>query len=201
MDVDYSDTLPILRQLERGEIDAQQADERLSVPAVRRIEHEPVEEIQLPSWVRQLWIYGLAAGMLITAFGAWIIVATVHANVLWLLCGLPILLCGSLVLALAGGMPSGHWLYVNIQEGRRRRPIQFAVPLPLGLARVGLWLAHWFGRGPRSRFRFHEQQIDLNMSWADADAFLSALERELANRRGLAVDVDEGDERVQVYLV
>jgi hypothetical protein len=155
------------------------------------------DERDVPEWIRRLWVYPLLAGILLVGFGAWIIVATVHANILWWLLGLPIVLLGSLVLAIAASARSGHWLFVNVKDAERHN-IRFGIPLPLGLARVALWIARWFV--PRSSFRVGKNHMVFD-NWDDVNAILNAFEQELNERRGLTIDVDEDDERVQVYIV
>lgn len=201
--MDESNTLGILKQLERGEINASEAEARLDSPPKIERDYQPrFDETDAPRWVQQLWVYPLVAGLLLVGFGTWVIVATVHANILWWLLGLPIVLLGALVLAIAASARSGHWMYVNIKHaGRRSHNIRFGVPVPFGLIRFGLWTAQWFGPHPRAHFRVDRHATDFNMDWSDADAFIAALERELTERRGVTVDVDDDDEQVQVYIV
>lgn len=200
--MDNIDTIGILRQLERGEINAAEAGARLDQPRGVERDYAPLyEETDFRRWVRKLWIYPLIGGLLLVALGTWIIVSTIHANVLWLLLGVPILLLGTAVLALASSAESGHWLYVNIKPAREGRALRFGMPFPLGLLRVGLWFARLFGRDPGAHFNFHGRKIRIGSSWTDAEELLSALEHELREQRGLTVDVDDQDERVQVYIV
>jgi hypothetical protein len=203
--MDNSDTLGILQQLERGEITPEEANVRLEAPyQVERMDTPVVELDAAPNWVRQLWVYPLISGLIGVGIGAWIIVSTVHANALWFVCGLPILLIGALVLALAATARAGHWLYVNIQESsKHKRTIRFAIPFPLGLVRMALWFAKIFvpDATRKAQMGFRSRNRDFKMDWADADAFLDALERELVEHRGVKVDVDDNGERVQVYIV
>lgn len=203
--MDNSDTLGILQKLERGEISPEEASARLDAPSqVERIDPPTVELDAAPNWVRQLWVYPLISGLIGVGIGAWIIVSTVHANALWFVCGLPILLIGALVLALAATARAGHWLYVNVQASRKHKhSFRFAIPFPLGLVRIGLWFAKIFVPHATSQAHigFRARDRDFKMDWADVDAFLDALERELAEHRGMTVDVDDNGERVQVYIV
>ncbi len=194
--------LGILKQLERGEITAEQAEERFHTPPDLERDYRPRAE-GAPDWVRRLWVYPLMAGLAIVGVGAWIIAATARANVLWLVCGLPLVLFGSFVLALAAATTTtGHWLYVDIQrKGPHHHNMRFGVPFPLGLARGALWLAMRLGAHPRAAFRVRGRTFGLDASWTEADAFLTELERELTQGHGVTVNVDERDERVQVYLV
>jgi len=209
--LENSGTLGILKQLERGEIDANEADARLNAPPQIERDAEPrFDETDAPSWVRRLWSYPLVAGTVLVGLGAWIIVATVHANILWLGLGLPMVLLGAFVLAIAASARSGHWVYVNLRAaGRRAHNIRFGMTVehfatatfPLGLIRFGLWIARWSGFRPRAHARVNGHAADFNFDWSDADAFIDALERELAERRGVMVDVEDNDEHVQVYIV
>ena len=199
--MDNSDALGILRQLERGEINAHEADARLSAPpAIERDDEPQFDETDAPNWVRQLWVYPLAAGILIVGVGAWIITATVNANILWFIVGLPIVLLGSFVIAVAASARSGHWMYINVREGgRHRHNVHFGIPFPFGLIRFGLEIAQWFA--PYSHIRFRMNRNGTSFDWSDAEALIDALERELAANRGVTVDVDDDDNRVQVYIV
>jgi hypothetical protein len=194
--MEQSSTLGILKQLERGEINANEANARLNTP-VPGIEHdyEPSFETEAPQWVRRLWMYPLVVGLLIVGFGAWVIVATVDANILWWLVGLPIVLLGSFVIALSASAPWGHWLYVSVQNNERHT-IRLGIPLPLGLARMVLWVAQWVV--PLKSLRFGESRMGFD-DWNDITALLDAFERELNDRHGIAVQVDD-EERVQVYI-
>jgi hypothetical protein len=199
--MDNSDTIGILQQLERGEISANEAEARLNAPP--KIEREYVprsDEMDVPHWVRRLWVYPLAAGILLVGLGAWVITATVNANILWFVLGLPIVLLGSFVIAVAASARSGHWMYIDIRDGgRHRHNVHFGIPFPFGLIRFGLGIAQWFA--PYSHTRFRMDRNNTSFDWSDADALIDALERELAANRGVTVDVDDDDSRVQVYIV
>ena len=196
-------TLGVLRQLERGEINAAEADTRLGTPPpIERVAAPPFDQMQIPTWLRRIWVTALIAGIGIVLFGAWIIAATVHANVLWFLLGLPIVLIGSLVIAIGAGGVSGHWLYVNVEPSRKHRhAIRFALPFPMGLLRLGLWIARFVQPLPRARVRVSTARSEFDALWDEPDEFIDALERELAEGRGITIGVDDNDERVQVYIV
>jgi hypothetical protein len=197
--MDNLGTLGILKQLERGEINANEAEARLDapLPQIERDLEPRVDEIDVPDWVRQLWVYPLVLGLLLVGFGGWVIAATVDANVLWWLVGLPIVLLGSLVVAIAASARSGHWFYVNIKDAGTHN-IRFGMPLPLGLARAALWIARWFV--PTHNFRVGKTRMVFD-DWDDVAEILDAFERELNERHGITVNVDDDDERVQVYIV
>jgi hypothetical protein len=201
--MDNADTLGVLRQLERGEISADEADARLNAPPPM-IEYDAAphfDETEIPLWMRRIWVYPLIAGVLVVFFGAWIIATTVHANILWLVLGLPILLAGALLLALAASAHSEHWLYVNIENARkRRRAIRFGIPFPLGLVRLGLWFARFAMPRPR-RAKVSTARMKFDAFWENPDDLFNALESELRSGRGMTVDVEDKGERVQVYIV
>ncbi len=201
--MDNSDTLGVLKQLEQGEITAAQADEKLNAPPpAERADAPRVEPTRAPAWARGFWVYALIAGMITVGIGAWIVVATVNANALWFLCGLPIVLIGSLVLAFAATMQSAHWVYVNVQSaGRRKRNVRFGIPFPFGLVRLGLWIAHRFKPHLRAKVNVRTSRTEFDAVWESAEEFLNAIERELKENRPLTVDVEDKNERVQVYIV
>ncbi len=200
--MDDSDTLGILRQLERGEISAAQANERLDEPPVEHDYIPPIEHKGAPEWARRYWVYPLIAGLLVVALGAWIIAATVHANILWFVIGLPILLLGSLVVAIAASAQSAHWLYVDVRGGKGQgHDVHVAVPFSMALLRGAFWVARLFGNHPKANFTVQGSKVRLDALWMDAEAFFADLENELRQGRGLTVDVNDKDERVQVYIV
>lgn len=200
--MDNFDTLGVLKKLENGEISAAEADAQLNPPPVERDDSPAAErETGAPKWVRRLWFYPLTAGLLVVGLGVWMIVATMHVNVLWFFCGLPILLFGTLVVAVSASAQAGHWLYVSVKASRRPRHIQLAIPFPLGLVRGGLKVARFFGVRPRAKWNVAHGTANWNATWQDAEEVLTALERELREGRAVSVDVDEKNERVQVYIV
>ena len=201
--MDTNETLDVLKQLERGEINAAEAEDRLNAPPrVERMETAPNERVERPRWAQWLSLYIGGGSLVVVALGAWIMAASGRPNLLWFILGLPLMLLGSLVFALAATVQFGHWLFVDIQEGREnRRRIRFAIPFPLGLARGGLRIARWFGQRPRASWNRHPRGRNANMDWAIADDLMKELEHELDSRHAFTVDVNEDGERVQVYLI
>jgi hypothetical protein len=198
--MDDARTLEILKQVERGELAAEQANARLNAPPTVEREYMPrVEAAQAPSWVRAIWIYLLVSGLAVVGIGAWIIAATSNVNLLWLLCGLPILLLGALILALGADLQSAHWVYINVAQSRRsKRPIRIAVPFPIGLVKFGLWIVKWFK--PDLKIKMGKAG-SFNASWQDVEDFIKEVERTLSKDGGMSVDVDDNGERVQVHIV
>ncbi len=203
--MDNGDTLEILKQLEQGAINADQARARLDAPPPSRGNRTNAPRVEMtgaPEWIRRLWLYPLALGTGIVALGAWIIAATVHANILWWLVGVPLVLLGALVVALAASARSGHWLYVNVQErGPRGHHIRFGMPFPFGLVRVALWIAQFAIHQPQLKTKFRSRPVGANVNWNDLDELVAALEYELDAQNGISVDVDGDGEQVQVYIV
>jgi hypothetical protein len=201
--MDNASTIGILRQLERGEISANEADTRLAAPPpVERVTAPPFDQLQIPTWVKRIGVTLLVAGIAFVLFGTWIIAVTVRANILWFLFGLPLVLLGSLLIAIGAGGFSGHWLYINVEESRKRHhAIRFALPFPMGMLRFGVWIARFAQPYSRARVRVSTARSKFDAFWDDPDEFINALERELAEGRGITVDVDDNDERVQVYII
>lgn len=200
--MDKPDALGILQQLERGEISADEANARLNAPPVERIATPPFDRSQLPAWVRQIWLIPLTLGVLVVVLGTWIIAGPARDNILWFFIGLPVVLLGTLLTTIGASAFSGHWLYVNVQESRtRHRAIRFGLPFPLGLLRFALGLAQFKRPRPGARVNVSTSRMDFNAVWENPAEFIRVLERELDAGRGITVDVDDKDERVQVYIV
>ena len=201
--MEHSDTLSVLKQLERGEISASQAEARLNVPpVVERVETAPFDRAQLPTWVRRIGVWTLLAGVLTIMSGTWIIMTTYRANIFLFLIGLAVVLWGTLLTALGAGTFTGHWIYINIDRSpQHKRAIRFGVPFPISLLRLGLWFMQFKPPRAGARVNVSTDRVKFNALWENPEEFVSALERELREGRGITIDVDEKDERVQVYIV
>lgn len=193
-----SETLGILKKLERGEISSAEADTQLNVPpTVERMDAPPFDRTQLPWWIQSIGQWMLFVGIAIVCFGTWIIVATVHNNILWFLIAVPIVLLGALITTLGASALTGHWLYVNVENTRKRRGnVRFAIPFPLGLLRVAMWFMQWI---PQPKWQTKNAQWQAFLD--NPNELFDAIEKELRAGRGFSVDVDEKNERVQVYIV
>ncbi len=200
--MDNAGTLDILKKLEQGEITAREADEKLA-PKVERVAEPPTEKTRAPEWMRRPWLYPFAAGMLGVGIGAWIIASTVNANALWFACGLPVVLLSSFVLVFAAAMQASYWIYIRVQsQGQRQRhQVNFAIPFPFGFALVALGIARRLKPNLRARMNVETSRVQFAAQWEKAEAFFDAIERELKQGRGVSVDIEDGDERVQVYIV
>jgi hypothetical protein len=139
-----------------------------------------------PSWARWVWVYPLAAGLgLLAIAGVFTgLVMRDGRQLGWLVCTLPPMVLGALVMALAWWSRSARWLHVRVRDGEKR--INISLPLPLRLAAWGVRLARpWV---PQLRDTAVDELI---LSLAETDS-----------QEGiLAVEVNEGaDEQVRVYL-
>ena len=201
--MENQDTLGVLKQLERGEISADQAQARLNQPPTVDVNPAPFEEPAMAKWIRRLWVWPLTVGVLTVVLGTWIIASTANVNVLWFFCGLPFVMLGALVIALAASAQSSHWIYINVEnkKNRRERNVRLGFPLPFGLVRFALLIARPFVKYPNTNIKVGTEHSRVQMTWDDSEQLVQTLERELAEGRGMTIDVDEPNERVQVYIV
>ncbi len=139
-----------------------------------------------PSWARWAWVYPLAAGLGLLAI-AGIFTGMVMRDgrqLGWLVCTLPPMILGALVMALAWWSRSARWLHVRVRDGEKH--INISLPLPLRLTAWGVRLARpWVPQ-------LQDTAVDeLILSLAETDS-----------QEGiLAVEVNEGpDEQVRVYV-
>ncbi len=139
-----------------------------------------------PSWARWAWAYPLAAGLgLLAVAGIFTGMVMRDGRQLgWLVCTLPPMILGALVMALAWWSRSVRWLHVRVRDGEKH--INISLPLPLRLAAWGMRMARpWVPQ-------LQETAVDeLILSLADVDS----------QEGVLAVEVNKGtDEQVRVYL-
>lgn len=193
--------LQILKMLESGQIDADQAEALLS--ALDAAPPEEVEEgatplpaAQEPSppaprsgeqWAR-FWVYPLMAGGVVLIVGALVmgLVYSTDAARGWLVCGWLPMILGFVVILLAWWSRNARWLHLRISEGGKRK-MAFSFPLPLGLAAWALRFAQPFVPQLRE---------------TGVDDLVIALRDSVSSDEPFFVDVqdDEKGERVQVYL-
>ena len=138
-----------------------------------------------PAWIHWAWVYVLAGGVVILGLAgiATTLLVQGGSRLAWLVCTLPLIACGALVVALAWWSRTARWLHVRIRDEGTR--INFSLPLPL---RPAAWLVRlarpWV---PQLR----DTPVDeLIVSMA-----------EMEEEGILALEVSEGDgEEVQVYF-
>jgi hypothetical protein len=202
--MDNAGTMQVLKQLERGEIRAEEADARLNrAPTQLERDYVPrMERVSAPKWAQEFWKYPLITGIGIVFLGAWVIAATAHINALWLVLGLPMVLFGSLLIALAASMRSHHWIFINVQhDGKHHHNIRFGIPLPIGFLRGALWIARIILRNQKIRLGVNGRAFTGDNDWADLDELFASFEHEREAQPGITVDVDDKGEHVQVYFI
>ena len=199
--------LEILRMLEAGQIDPEEAANLLA--AVDGVQDASLtqdtsstedsasgqapslpmgpSERQEQAWAT-FWIYPLMAGGIILFLG-WLVMGLVYATGAargWLVCGwLPVVL-GTLVILLAWWSRQATWLHLRIAEGGQRK-LALSFPLPLTFAAWGLRIAQPFV--PKLKeIGAHELIVAVRDSpTRDAPIFID-------------VQDDEEDERVELYI-
>jgi hypothetical protein len=137
-----------------------------------------------PAWAQRAWIYPLAVGVVLVGLVGMLTALLVGGGLYlgWLACTLPLMVFGSLVIALAWWSQSARWVHVRVHNQESR--FKFSLPIPL---RPIAWLARlarpWV---PQMR----DYPVDeLILGLADMD------EEDI-----LAVEVNDDGEEVQVYL-
>ena len=195
-----NERLEILKMLEAGQIDAQEAASLLAALAESEAAEDAAESPAegLPSdreppepmetrWAR-FWIYPMMAGGAILLLGALIVglVSLSGGAWGWLLCGWPLLLLGLLVFVLALWSRSATWMHLRISEQGRRK-MAFSFPVPLGLAAWAIRIAQ----------PFVPQLRDTGV-----DEVILAVRDSASRGEPLFIDVqdDEDGERVELYI-
>ena len=192
--------LEILKMVELGQIDAQEAATLLSAlhesqtvgegvdASVEAVppEREPPEPMET-RWAR-FWIYPLMAGGVILLLGALVVglVSITGGAWGWLLCGWPLLLAGLLILVLALWSRGATWMHLRISEGGRRK-MAFSFPVPLGLAAWAIRIA---------------QPFVPQLQETGVDEVILAVRESSSRGEPLFIDVqnDEDGERVELYI-
>jgi hypothetical protein len=191
--------LQILKMLEAGAIDAQEAATLLAAlkESAASAEVEPEVEVLPPipgpaerresRWAR-FWIYPLLVGGGVLLLGG-LIISLVYATGAargWLVCGWVPLFLGLMVVILALWSRRAAWLHVRISEGGKRK-MAISFPLPLTLAAWGVRIAQPFV--PKLR----ETSVD---------ELILALRDSASHGQPVFIDVEdeEAGELVEVYL-
>ncbi|MFC2037444.1 hypothetical protein ACFLYD_05685 [Chloroflexota bacterium] len=188
--------LEILKMLEAGQIDAEEAASLLSAlplpdadasAAVPETTTEPPEQ-RKDNWAR-FWIYPFMAGGLVL-FVALLVMGLLYAAGAargWLVvCGWLPLILGLGIVLLAWWSRNATWLHLRIHEGEKQQ-IAFSVPLPLTLAAWGLRIA---------------QPFVPQLKETGVDDLIIALRDSDPREEPISIDVqdDEDGERVQIYI-
>jgi hypothetical protein len=187
--------LEVLRMLEAGQIDAEEAVTLLA--AVDVVQQETLRESAAPPpepsegpeqhWAR-FWIYPLMAGGIVLLLGA-LVMGLVYATDAargWLVCGWLPMILGVVVIVLAGWSRRAKWLHLRISEGEQQK-IAFSFPLPLTLAAWVLRIARPFVP---------------QLEETGVDELIIALRDGTTGDEPFFIDVqdEEEGERVQVYI-
>ena len=188
--------LEILKMVELGQIDAQEAATLLSALSEAQPPDAPVEvlppEREPPEpmetrWAR-FWIYPMMAGGAILLLGALVValVSLAGGGWGWLLCGWPLLLTGLLILVLALWSRRATWMHLRITEEGRRK-MAFSFPVPLGLAAWVVRLA---------------QPFVPQLQETGIDEIILAVRDSATRGEPLFIDVqdDTDGERVELYI-
>jgi hypothetical protein len=195
-----NERLEILKMLEAGQIDAQEAASLLAALGESQAAEDAAEAVAegLPPdreppepmetrWAR-FWIYPMMAGGAILLLGALVVGLVFLAGGAWgwLLCGWPLLLLGLLIFVLALWSRSATWMHLRISEQGRRK-MAFSFPVPLGLAAWAVRIAQ----------PFVPQLQDTGV-----DEVILAVRDSASRGEPLFIDVqdDEDGERVELYI-
>jgi hypothetical protein len=186
--------LAILRMLEAGEIDAEQAATLLAATETQEDESQQGQDVEgYPgeqpgsAWSR-FWIYPLIAGGSVLFAGAVImgLVNATNAARGWLMCAWLPMLLGLVVLLLAWWTRKAKWLHLRIREGDRQT-MALSFPLPLTLAAWVLKVA---------------QPFVPELKKTGIDDLIIALRDGVTGDEPIYIDVqdDSDGERVQLYI-
>ncbi len=191
--------LKILQMIQDGVISAEEGAKLLDAlgpglqPADQPAGEAPPDEgkaapapVGPPSWARWVWVYPAAAGLGLLAIAGIVtgVVVREGRQLGWLVCTLPLMVLGALVMALAWWSRSARWLHVRVRDGEKR--INVSLPLPMRLAAWGVRVARpWVPQ----------------LQDTAVDELILSLEEADSQEGILAVEVNEGaDEQVRVYL-
>lgn len=180
----------ILRQLETGEIDVEEAVRRLeedeSPPPPIGQDPSDRSGFEPPRHWQHWWLIPLMAGLVMLVGGYWL--GTLGGG--WWICAAPTLLIGLIVVTLAAISTSAPWVHVRVRghEAGTGSNVRVSLPLPLGL--TGFVLRR-FGH-------LASDKLDKTM----VDEILVALEGNLKGGDPIFIEVDddESGEKVEVYL-
>lgn len=190
MDSEHKDK-DILRQLESGEIDVDEAVRRLEeeeAAGEAAVQAETAESgFKAPKQWQNWWmipmmvgLVALVGGYLLSQLGGW-----------WWACAAPTLFLGLAVVTLAAASINSPWVHVRVKSKEKGAGSNVRVSLPIPLGLTGFFLRR-FGH-------FAGDALDKTM----VDEILVALEGDL--KKGgdpiyIEVDDDESGEIVEVYL-
>jgi len=187
--------MEILRMVEAGQVQAEEAAALLAALDTPKPESEP--KVRLPksepppspreTWARY-WIYPMAAGGAALFLGLLILgpIYSAGDGLGWLLCGWPLMLLGLAVVLLVWWSRRATWMHVKITE-KDGTGFTISFPLPLTLAAWVLKFAQ----------PFVPQLRDTGV-----DEVVFALRDGITSGEPITIDVedDTDGERVQIYI-
>jgi len=191
----------ILKQIETGEISAEEAVHQLNAlaqlpPAKAEPESEPLPPEpepkpatppEVPKGLAHFWMYPLWAGVATIVVGAILLYAVYGAlGSVWLsLCGWPIFASGVLITAVAWWLRTARWVHVRV-TGKER--VAISLPLPIKLTAWVIKIARPFV--PQLKDTGVDEVITSLADTLDQDG----------QPLYVNVDDDETGEHVQIYI-
>jgi hypothetical protein len=188
--------LEILKMLESGEIDPEEAASLLSAlrlpdadasAAIPETTPEPLEQPR-DDWAK-FWIYPFMAGGVVVIAALLVIGLLYAADAArgWLaVCGWLPMSLGLAIVLLALWSRNATWLHLRIREGEKQQ-IAISIPLPLTLAAWGLRIA---------------QPFVPQLKETGVDDLIIALRDSDPREEPISIDVQDNEdgERVQIYI-
>jgi hypothetical protein len=162
-------------------------------PEVSHMETDP-RMLNIKTTVQRLWWIPLWIGVGITilsALGMYLIMQGPGLNFWFYFLILPLLL-GVVVIAIAVGSHSAHWIFVDVHQkpGDHPEHIFLGFPLPLGFAA-------WFLR----TFKHWIPNLKSEYSGVDIDQIIEMVDKGIGQESLIAhVDDGEGGEKVRVFI-
>ena len=193
-----AERMRVLQMIEDGQVSA--ADGLKLLDALSADDMAPAADAVAPGqsagnpdleYWRRWWMAPMWAGIGVLLVGAVLMFAAYQASGFgfWFVCAALPFAAGVVIMALAAGSRSARWLHVRVRTNQRTndwpRNIALSFPLPI---RLTAWLLRLFGP-------FIPQLKDHGL-----DEVILALAETTSSDAPLYVDVDEGGERVQVYI-
>lgn len=182
----------LMRALDDDEQNAEEEIEIVQPVASSGYERTEAPEFdQIKTRARRFALIPLWVGVLITVFSATIIYAIQQSagTNFWFYFMIIPMMIGVLLIALGSGGRSSRWLYINVDRrnakpGDGPRTITLGFPLPLGLAG---WFFNAFGQ-------------DIHGLGDKGQAIAEMIEATRNSKEPFMVNVDDDDERIQVYI-